>query len=352
MYHGETGMTETGALEFRFAHPWAFLILLAAAGWIGWMLSRRRELRTVAPVLLYSDVRLMYGLPTGWRVRLRHLPDVLRTVAWVLLVFALARPQIGNARELLRGDGIDIVLALDISGSMAALDFQPGTRLDAARRVIADFIAGRQFDRIGLVVFARSAYQQAPLTLDYDVLSRLLDQVKIVNEIVDANGQGILLDGTAIGLGIASAGTMLRDSQAPGKVIVLLTDGDNNAALDPLTAADAMAALDIRVYTIGMGTSGQVPIPDNSGNIVYTESDLDEPTLEAIATRTGGLYFRAEDPAGLQSIYEAIDRLERVRVERQIFIPWQDLAWPLLIGALALLVIERLLRDTLLQTIP
>lgn len=344
-------MTESGALEFRFAHPWAFLILLLAAGWLLWR-YRRDGLRMSQPALMYSDIRLMHGLPVGWRVRLRHLPNILRAVTWLLLVIALARPQIGNARELLRGEGIDIVLALDISGSMAALDFQPGTRLDAARRVIADFITGRQFDRIGMVVFARSAYQQAPLTLDYDVLTRLLDQVKIVNEIVDANGQPVLLDGTAIGLGIASAGTMLRDSQAPGRVIVLLTDGDNNAALDPLTAADAVAALDIRVYTIGMGTSGQVPIPDNSGNIIYTESDLDEPTLEEIAGRTGGLYFRAEDPAALQSIYDAIDRLERVRVERQVFIPWQDIAWPLLIAALVLLVTERVLRETVLQMIP
>jgi Ca-activated chloride channel family protein len=344
-------MSGAGELQFRFVHAWALVLLLGAVIWLGWR-YRRDGLRGSPLTLLYSDIRLMSGLPVGWRVRLRRLPDVLKGIVWVLLVLALARPQIGNARELLRGEGIDIVLALDISGSMAALDFQPGTRLDAAKRVIMDFIAGRQFDRIGLVVFARSAYQQAPLTLDYDVLSRLLEQVRIVNEIVDASGQPVLLDGTAIGLGVASAGTMLRDSSAPSKVIVLLTDGDNNAALDPLTAADAVGALGVRVYTIGMGTSGQVPIPDNSGNIVYTESDLDEPTLQEIASRSGGLYFRAEDPAGLQSIYDSIDRLERARVERQVFIPWQDVAWPLIIGGLILLLIERLLRDTLLQTIP
>jgi Ca-activated chloride channel homolog len=340
-----------GELQFRFAHGWALILLVGAALWLGWR-YRRDGLRGSTLALLYSDIRLMSGLPVGWRTRLRRLPDLLKGIAWLLLVIALARPQIGNARELLRGEGIDIVLVLDISGSMAALDFQPGTRLDAAKRVITDFIAGRQFDRIGLVVFARSAYQQAPLTLDYDVLSRLLEQVRIINEIVDASGRPVLLDGTAIGLGIASAGTMLRDSTAPSKVIVLLTDGDNNAALDPLTAADAVAALGVRVYTIGMGTSGQVPIPDNSGNIIYTESDLDEPTLQEIATRTGGLYFRAEDPAGLQSIYESIDRLERARVERQVFVPWQDIAWPLIIGALGLLLVERLLQDTLLQTTP
>ncbi|HEX2620899.1 MAG TPA: VWA domain-containing protein, partial [Phototrophicaceae bacterium] len=242
--------------------------------------------------------------------------------------------------------------ALDISGSMAALDFQPGTRLDAAKRVIADFITGREFDRMGLVVFARNAFHQAPLTLDYRVLNQLLDQVKIVNEIVDENGNPLLLDGTAIGLGIASAGTMLRTSTAPSKVIVLLTDGDNNTAFDPITAAQAVAALGIRVYTIGMGKTGQIPIADQSGNIVYVDSDLDEDTLNQIATTTGGLYFRAEDTAGLQQIYDEINRLERSRVERQVYIPWQDSAWGWLWTSLVLLMIERVLRRTIFQTIP
>jgi Ca-activated chloride channel family protein len=224
--------------------------------------------------------------------------------------------------------------------------------LDAAKAVIGDFINQRQFDRIGLVVFARNAFHQSPLTLDYNVLRQLLDEVKIVNEIVDANGNPLLLDGTAIGLGMASAGTMLRDSPAPSKVIVLLTDGDNNAALDPLTVANAMATLGIRVYTIGMGKTGQIPIADVSGNIVYIESDLDDEMLGQIASVTGGLYFRAEDTEGLQRIYNEINRLERSRVEQQVFIPWQDQAWGVMWAALVLLLFERVLRWTILQTNP
>lgn len=345
--------------EFRFAHPYALALLLIVAGVMVFRAAQRYRRRdapmssaTVLPSLRYSDIRLMEGLPINWRVRLRALPDVLRLVAWALLVIALARPQSGSARELLRGQGVDIVLVLDISGSMAALDFQPGTRLDAAKRVIGDFIQGRQFDRIGLVVFARSAFHQSPLTLDYEVLSRLLEAVRLVNEIVDVDGNPLLLDGTAIGLGMASAGTMLRDSPVPSKVIVLLTDGDNNAALDPVTAAQAMAALGVRVYTIGMGTTGQIPIADADGNIVYLESDLDEPTLGEIARLTGGLYFRAEDNAGLQRIYDEINRLERARVERQVFIPWQDQAWRVMWAGLALLLVERVLRWTVFQGVP
>lgn len=339
------------AAEFRFAHPAALLLLVIMGLVLAWQYYRQRW-QADAPTLRYSDIRLMSGLTSGWRVRLRRLPDVLRLLAWALLVIALARPQTGSAREVLRGQGIDIVLAVDISGSMAALDFEPGTRLDAAKRVLSDFIAGREFDRIGLVVFARNAFHQAPLTLDYKVLTDLLHQVKIVNEIVDANGQPLLLDGTAIGLGLASAGTMLRDSPAPSRVIVLLTDGDNNAALDPIIAAQAVAALGIRVYTIGMGKTGQIPIADQQGNIIYIESDLDEATLTEIATIADGLYFRAEDADGLQQIYDEINRLERSRVERQLYIPWQDTAWGWLWLALVLLVTERVLRRTVFQAIP
>jgi Ca-activated chloride channel homolog len=337
--------------EFRFAHPFVLPLLLLMVGWLVYRYIRTR-FRDDVPTLLYSDTRLMEGLPQSLKVRLRRLPDVLRLLAWVLLVIALARPQTGNARELLRGQGVDIVLALDISGSMAALDFEPGTRLDAAKTVIGEFITGREFDRIGLVVFARNAFHQSPLTLDYDVLRELLNEVKLVNEIVDANGVPLLLDGTAIGLGMASAGTMLRDSPAPEKVIVLLTDGDNNAAIDPVTAAEAMAALGIRVYTIGMGKTGQIPIADETGNIIYIESDLDETTLDTIAMLTGGLYFRAEDTEGLERIYDEINRLERSRVERQVFIPWQDQAWTVIWAALVLLVTERVLRWTVLQVVP
>lgn len=340
-----------GMTAFRFAHPWVLTLLVVAAFMVvRWLLSLRHQPSGVA--LRYSDTRLVGGLPVGWRVRLRLLPDALALLAWVLLVIALARPQSGQAREVLRGQGIDIVLALDISGSMAALDFQPLNRLENAKIVIDEFIEGRSFDRIGLVVFARGAFHQSPLTLDYPVLRQLLGEVRLVTDIVDAEGRPLLPDGTAIGLGIASAATMLRNSDAPSRVIILLTDGDNNAALDPLTAAEAAAALGIRVYTIGMGTFGMVPFPSPDGGIVLFESDFNEDVLQQIAQIGGGQYYHAEDIIRLREIYDEIDRLERSRVERQVFVPWQDQAWGLMSTALLLLLTERVLRRTLFQTIP
>jgi Ca-activated chloride channel family protein len=268
----------------------------------------------------------------------------------MLLVLALARPQTGSAREVIQGQGIDIVLALDISSSMAATDFVPN-RLAAAKGVIADFIAERDFDRIGLVVFARSAYHQAPPTLDYDVLLTLLEQVSLVTDLREVEGRS--LDGTAVGLGLASSANMLRgEEQAPSQVIVLLTDGDNNAGLDPLQAAEAAAALGIRIYTIGMGRTGRVEIPDQEGNLVPIESNLDEETLREIAQTADGLYFRAEDENALQAIYDQIDTFERSDAERVIYVRWRDLAFPWMLVALGLMVGDRVLRHTVFQVVP
>lgn len=329
---------------FRFAHPFVLLLLLLPI--IFFVLSRLGRWRTVPAVMLYSDIRLFDGLGTGWRVRFRRTPDVLRLIAWVLLVIALARPQSGRTQEVIRGQGIDIALALDISGSMAALDFDPQNRLQAAKSVIGDFIAGRDFDRIGLVVFARDAFHQSPPTLDYDVLLRLLDEVQLAPDL-------LLDDGTAIGMGLASAANMLRASTAPSRIIILLTDGANNAgAIDPLTAAQSIAALGMRVYTIGMGKTGLVPIIDDLGNSRLIESDLDEDTLSGIADMTQGAYFRAVDLVDLQRIYDQIDVLERSEVERQSFVRWQEQGLVWLVIAFVLLVIERLLRHTVFQAIP
>ncbi|GAB4510534.1 MAG: VWA domain-containing protein [Anaerolineae bacterium] len=334
--------------EFRFAHPLALLLLLAPLVVMA-VPALRHWLRRDGG-LRYSDVRLFRGLPVGWRVRLRHLPDGLRLLAWGLLVIGLARPQSGQAREVIRGQGIDIVLALDISTSMAALDFEPQNRLEAARAVLSDFIQGREFDRMGLVVFARSAFHQSPLTLDYQVLLRLLERVQLASELTSVSGRR--LDGTAIGLGIASSANMLRTSTAPSKVIILLTDGANNAGLDPIQAAEAAAALGIRVYTIGMGRPGLVNIPDRQGNIQTIESDLNEENLQEIAAIADGLYFRAENTLGLQQIYDQIDTLERSEAERRVFVRWQEQAGWLLWPALALLLLERFLRWTVFQSVP
>lgn len=330
-------------MEFRFAYPLVLMLALLPP-------VLHYVYRPAISSMVYSDVRLFDRLAGTWRMRLRYLPDVIRYAAYVLLVVVLARPQTGNMQEVIRGQGIDIVLALDISTSMAALDFEPQNRLETAKAVIGDFIAGRSFDRIGLVVFARNAFHQAPLTLDYDILLQLLADVELVSELRQTTGRN--LDGTAIGLGIASSANMLRSSNAPSKVIILLTDGDNNVGLAPLQAAQAADALNIRIYTIGMGKSGMVDIPDAQGIIRTVESDLNDDALREIASAAGGLYFRAEDTAGLQQIYDQIDTLERSDAERRIFVRWRDQVTPLLLMALALLCVERVLRQSVFEALP
>lgn len=322
-------------MMFRFAYPLALLLLLLPVILLLALRSKRWGIAIAA--LRYSDTRLVEGLSKSWRIRLRALPDALRLTAWALLVVALAQPQSGRGQVILRGEGVEIVLALDISGSMGAPDFDPQNRLEAAKTVISRFIAGREFDRIGLVVFAREAFQQAPPTLDYDVLLGLLDRLKLAPDLS-------LDDGTAIGMGLASAGNMLRASSAPSRVIVLLTDGANNAgAIDPITAAHAVQAFGIRVYTVGMGRA------DPQTGVA---SDLDEETLREIAQIGGGVYFRAVDLVDLQRIYDQINVLERSEVERQILVRWQEQGFGLLLGGLILLCAERLLRQTVFQTLP
>jgi Ca-activated chloride channel family protein len=266
---------------------------------------------------------------------LRRLPDALRLLGWILLVIALARPQSGTGEERIVGQGIDIVMAMDISDSMAEADFNGLTRFDAAKDVIRDFIDGREFDRIGLVVFAEDAYYQAPPTLDYNILKLTLENVPLA-------GERGLSNRTAIGLGLASSVNMLRSSEADSQVIILLTDGANNAGeIDPISAARIAATFGFRVYTIGMGT-----------NEVAAENSLDEDTLRQIADITNGRYYNALTLSDLQNIYDQIDRIERSPIERQLNIRWQDRASIALVLALILLLLERFLRHTLFQTIP
>lgn len=326
----------------RLAHPVALLFFVLPLVYVVF-------LRKLMPgTIRYSDTRLLTNLPGSWRIRLRRLPDMLRAVAWGVLVIALARPQIGNTQELIRGQGIDIALALDISGSMGTIDAQNQNRLETAKTVITNFIHARDYDRIGLVVFARQAFHQCPLTLDYGVLTTLLAEVQLGSQLG-------LEEGTAIGLGLASAANMLRDSQALSKVVILLTDGVQNAeGISPLDAAASLAALGIRVYTIGMGGTNSAPVaisPD--GSTQFVENALDEATLEQIASLTGGRFFRATEISDLQAVYDQINALEKSDIERQIFVRWQDqAAFVLLPMGLILLLAERLLRHTTFQTIP
>jgi Ca-activated chloride channel family protein len=262
----------------------------------------------------------------------------------------MARPQFVQARETIKGEGVQIALAVDISGSMASLDFEPANRLEASKEVISRFIEERPFDQIGLVVFASEAYNQSPLTLDRNMLTRSLEQVELATDLG-------LEDGTAIGLGLANAAGMLANIEAESKVVVLLTDGVNNSGqIDPLTAAEAAKALGIKVYTIGAARPGEVPVPIQNlfggTEIVYQESELDEATLQQIADLTGGKYFRAEDTAGLQAIYDEINALEKSQIEIEVFNQYFELMALFLTPAFALLVLEILLRNTLFRTLP
>jgi Ca-activated chloride channel family protein len=333
-------------MSWRFAYPWLLLLLtliplmaLLPLWWRGW-----RRPSTVR----YADVGRI-APHRSWRLRLLPLLPALRWLALALMILALARPQIVDAQQIIRGEGVDIALALDISGSMASLDFEPDNRLAAAKQVIESFVAERPYDRIGLTVFASEAFSQSPLTVDHVVLKRLLDQVQLAPDLkID--------DGTAIGLGLANAANMLKESKAKSKVVVLLTDGVNNAGqIDPLTAAEAAKSLGIKVYTIGAGRPGQVPMPQETvfgKQVVMVESVIDEATLQKIADTTGGLFFRAQDSAGLRKIYDQINQLEKSQVEIRSFNRYQELAAWLLAPALALLIIEFGLRQTVLRKLP
>jgi Ca-activated chloride channel family protein len=280
---------------------------------------------------------------------LKKFPDILRYLALVLLIIAVARPQTSRSQEIIRGKGVDIVLALDISGSMAALDFKPDNRLEAAKQVIYEFTLERKYDRIGIVVFAREAFSQSPPTFDYEVLHHLLSSVELAPVL------GVE-DGTAVGMGIAQAATMLQESNAKSRVIILLTDGVNNAGLiDPVTAAQAAAALEIKIYTIGMGKPGQVPFPVDTifgRRTQLIESEIDEDTLREIADKTGGLYYRATDTDGLRKIYAEINEMEKSDVEVQLYTRYRELAGWFIIPAFCLLLTEFVLRRTFLRVLP
>ena len=276
--------------------------------------------------------------------------NIARLLAISLMIVGLARPQLAQAKEQIHGEGVDMIIAQDISGSMASLDFQPQNRLEAAKAVINDFISRRAYDRIGLVVFAQEAFNQSPLTTDHAVLERLLKQVQLASDLQ-------LEDGTAIGHGLANAANMLKDSKAKSRVVILLTDGANNAGeISPEMAADAAGALGIKVYTIGMGRTGEVPVPVDSPfggqEIVYAESDLDEALLQKIAESTGGQYFRATDTTELQSIYARIDELEKSQIEITRYSEEIELMGWVLVPALILVLAEQFLSRTLFRRIP
>ncbi len=325
--------------DLSFESPWLLSLLLAVVVLAALPYWWRKRMGPAG--MRYADTGLVSGSSRSLRLKVMPFVSVLRFLALALVILAAARPQVGDAREVIRGEGVDITIALDISGSMGQTDFTPN-RLGAAKQIIAEFIEERKYDRIGLVVFSQDAFVQSPPTLDHDVLLRLLNDVHLADQL------GIE-DGTAIGSGMATAANMLKDSDSESRLVTLLTDGVNNSGqLDPLTVATAAETLDIKLYTIGVGTSQ----PGGAGTSEAAESPLDEETLQEIADITGAKYYRATDTEGLRDIYSEINTLEKSAVEVLVFTRYEEVLSWFLAPALALLVLEVLLSRTVFRRIP
>ena len=327
---------------FRFESPWmlsGLLVLPLLGAWLFVIAPRRR------PAIRFPRVAELIEIVPSTAQKLHWLPSALRVGVVALLVLAAARPQIGRRVSTVLTEGIDILLALDVSRSMLAEDFKPRNRLHVAKQTIARFIRGRRNDRIGLVVFAGRAYTQCPLTTDYGVLLSLLDEIEV----------GMLEDPTAIGTAIATAAARIKDTESASKVAILVTDGRNNAgSIDPSTAAALAASVGVKVYTVGGGREGEVDYPDPRARGGYTriKSDIDEPTLEAIAEQTGGAFFRAHDPDALEGIFARIDELERTKRETKDYTRYREIFLIPAALALLLLLLERMLTATRLRTVP
>ena len=328
---------------YRFADPQYLVLLLVVPALAYWYWVR---LRLKGATVRFSDVGLLRRATGSALVRGRHVLIALRLLALAALIVAFARPQSGVTGEEVITEGIDIALVVDLSSSMLAEDLEPN-RVEAAKQVAAEFVAGRRNDRIGLVVFAGEAYTQAPLTLDYGVVLTILDELEV----------GLIEDGTAIGMGMATAVKRLEGSSAESKVMIVLTDGRNNRGqIDPITAAQMAQTFGIRVYTIGAGTRGEAPYPVNDPvfgrRYVNMRVDIDEEPLREAAQLTGGRYFRATDTESLQHIYEEIDELETTEIEVLNFTRFGELFHVPLVLGLVLVFVEMGLANTRLRKIP
>jgi Ca-activated chloride channel family protein len=325
-----------------FAYPWVLwlLILIPVLVFVYW----RRRKRMVTEVT-FSSVLPFDHIPGSLREKLRDIPVGLRLLALALFLVALARPQSISNKENVSTEGIDIVLLIDISGSMLAEDFTPN-RMQAAKQVAEEFIDGRSSDRIGLVIFSAESFTQCPLTTDYPVLKTLLKEVK----------SGMIADGTAIGLALANGVNRLKDSKAKSRVMILLTDGVNNRGeIDPITAAKIAATYGIRVYTVGVGAQGEAPYPVETPFGIQRRLipvDLDEKTLTGVADMTGGKYYRATDNKKLKAIYKEIDQLERTRIEVTAYKRYSEKYYTWLFLGLVALLFEVGLSSTVLRKIP
>ncbi|MEI8084748.1 MAG: VWA domain-containing protein [Paludibacter sp.] len=315
------------------------LLLLPMIFWYVW------ELHKSDASLQISSHQKLAQFPKSKKVRLLHVPFVLRILSLVFLILALARPQASNSWRTENTEGIDIMMAMDISGTMMAEDLKPN-RIEAAKSVASEFILSRPNDNIGLVIFASESFTQCPLTSDHAVLINLFNGVNF----------GMIEDGTAIGLGLANAVNRIKDSQAKSKVIILLTDGSNNRGdIAPITAAEIAKTFGIRVYAIGVGSHGIVNVPVQTPmgmQYQQMESEFDETSLKNIAATTGGKYFRATDNTKLRRIYQEIDQLEKTKVSVREYSKKNEQFFIFSIIALILLIMEVMLRNTILRRIP
>ena len=328
--------------NIEFANPKLLWLLLLVPLAIIWYILRHKKQEAA---VTFSDMKGMVKLPRTWKGFMRHLLFALKMAALALLIVAIARPQSSSTNSTSNIEGIDIVMAMDVSGSMLARDLKPD-RLTAAKNVASDFVKDRPGDRMGLVIFSGETFTQVPLTTDHGVMLNMLAEMK----------NGLIDDGTAIGDGLATDISRLKDSDAVSKVVILLTDGMNNAgSVDPYTAAEIAKLYGIRVYTIGVGTYGTAPYPVQNffGRTVMQQMkvEIDEKLLTTIATLTGGKYFRANNNKKLDEIYQEIDKLERSKIEVTEFRRLHEEFYPLVAWAIALLLLEFLLRKTIFRTL-
>ena len=325
---------------FRFADPlWLLLLIVPLLVFVLFFHRRGRADATVT----HSDIRPLRRIAgNGGRVK-RILSLIIAIEAVIVLIFGMARPQSGRLYHTQNTRGIDIMLALDISSSMGAMDFSPLTRFEAAREVVKEFITNRKSDRLGLVVFAAQSFTLCPLTLDYDILREFLENA----------WQARLDDGTAIGSAIATSVNRLKGSDAKSRIVILLTDGMNNQGnIDPLTAARVAAAMNVRIYTIGVGTEGQAQQQLEDGRVYMVETHIDEDTLRKVAQATGGKYYRAKNVRELQGIYEEIGALETSKISYKEWVEYDEMYPTFLLGGLALLILSFLLDRTIFRRLP
>ncbi len=328
-----------------FANPEFLFLLLLLPFLAFWYLTKRRA---KPATLRYSNLNVVKHVQkvSGQR-KLRHIGFIARILALALLIVCFARPQSSHTEDEIITEGVDIVLALDISSSMLAEDFKPHNRLEAAKLVARDFIQGRKNDRIGMVVFSAKSFTQCPLTLDYGILLSFLQEVE----------SGMIEDGTAIGMAIANASNRLRDSKAKSKILILLTDGQNNRGqLDPITAAQVAQAFGIKIYTVGVGKRGTAmyPVDDPIFGKRYVQMpvQIDEASLKEIARLTDGHYYRATDKESLDQIFAEIDKLEKTKIEVKQYTRFKELFSSLLFIALGLVIAEVSITNTKFRKIP